>query len=63
MQDCTVYCQTAIVMENIGTKTGYGMAYRIGEGAMVAPVLRLAGAHDNDCPRLVARISPDFPQP
>lgn len=38
MQDYTVYCQTAIVMENIGAGTGYCMADRLGEGPMVALV-------------------------
>lgn len=35
-------------MENIGAKTGYGVAYRLGEGAMVAPVIWLPGADDSD---------------
>lgn len=39
-------------MENIGAKTGYGAAVRLGEGSVVALVLWLFEAQDNDCPQL-----------
>lgn len=41
-----------MVMENVGARTGYCMADRLGEGPVVARGRWLSGAQDNDCPQL-----------